>query len=128
MDTDLGAETFTADRVEAYRSVMSIPEEELGVVIAPWYWERESLWDEERLPQDECYWEIHVNARDMARSKYVEDGAEPGDNIGYDSFDIYRDKTVEEVVNDLLPEYVEEFESRFPESRVLYPDLDVDWI
>ena len=101
--------------------LMDIDEEDLGIILAPWYREYEDMQEGEMLPEDEMYWEMHVNARDVSVLRDPEIDA----NYNFDAvvpFD-YDNLDAKEFLETEYTTWIRVFEDEFPEAELYYPEL-----
>lgn len=103
--------------------LFDIDEEDLGVLLAPWYREYENMRTGSYLPEEERYWEIHVHARDLSELR------DPGSDVKYSIDDViefaYDAMDAEEMLEVEYPLWTETFEDRFPEAEIHYPEPDL---
>ena len=119
-DTPLAS--YAVDRVEHYMELMDVQEEDLGIVLAPWYREYEDMQEDELLPEDEMCWEMHVNARDVSVIRDPEIDAD----YNFDAvvpFD-YDDLDAKEFLEIEYTTWINVFEDEFSDAEIYYPDLD----
>lgn len=113
--------SHAVDRVEHYMELMNVDEEDLGIILAPWYREYEDMQEGEMLPEDEMYWEMHVNARDVSVLRDPEIDA----NYNFDAvvpFD-YDNLDAKEFLETEYTTWINVFEDEFPEAELYYPEL-----
>ena len=110
-----------ADRIEHYMELMDIEEEDLGLIVAPWYNTHEDIHSGERLSEEDYYWEMHVHARDVSALR------DPGTDLvdGFDEvfpFD-YDEMGDKEFLEIEYTTWINVFEDEFPEAEIYSPDL-----
>ena len=108
------------DRVEHYTELMSVDEEDLGLVLAPWLRQYDDITTGELLDEEDQVFEMHVHARDVDALR------DPDVDASYDfdaviEFD-YDDLDVEEFVDVEYKTWISVFEEEFPDSELYYPD------
>lgn len=119
-----GDSPFAVDavnRVNHYMELMDVDEEDLGLVLAPWFREYEDIKTGELLDEEEQRYEMHVHGRDVDALR------DPGVDASYNfdaviEFDYEVD--VEEFIDVEYRTWINVFENAFPEAELYYPETD----
>ena len=108
-------------RVNHYMELMSVDEEDLGLVLAPWLRQYEDITTGELLDEDDQNFEMHVHGRD------VEVLRDPSVDASYDFdavIEFEYDVDVEEFVDVEYRTWINVFEEEFPDAELHYPEPD----
>jgi hypothetical protein len=100
---------------------MSVDEEDLGLILAPWLREYEDITTGELLAEEDRCFEMHVHGRDVDAIR------DPEVDASYDfdavvEFDY--DVGVEEFVDVEYRTWIQVFEDEFPEAELYYAEPD----
>jgi hypothetical protein len=112
------------ERVEHYMELMDVDEEDLGLIVAPWYKTHEDIHDGERLPEEEYHWEMHVNARDVSALRDPDADADYRFNAVV-PFD-YEELGDKEFLETEYTTWIRVFEDEFSDAEIYSPELPED--
>jgi len=120
IESDAPFAVHAVDRVEHYIELMSVDEEDLGLVLAPWLRQYDDITTGELLDEEDQVFEMHVHGRDVDALR------DPEVDASYDfdaviEFD-YDGLDVEEFVDIEYRTWIGVFEEEFPDAELYYPD------
>jgi hypothetical protein len=101
--------------------LMSVDEEDLGLILAPWLRQYEDIATGELLDEHDQNFEMHVHGRD------VEALRDPGVDASYDFdavIEFEYDMDVEEFVDVEYRTWINVFEEEFSDAELFYPEPD----
>lgn len=94
----------------------AVDEEDIGILLGPRYVDEADVKTGQRLPEDERYWAVEVNAR-------VLDEAEVGYDVSFNAEIRYEEMDMKEFFEQEYPYWVGRFREEFPEAEKQFVDL-----